>query len=143
MEFNTEVVEKMAEIMVQEMEALGVVEGGIREIETGMRELLRAVGAEALGQALAHRDQKRNTEATRPCACGGSLGYQFRRRAVILSVFGRVSYKRRYYTCPTCHQGQAPLDQQLGLKAGEVTAGLAELLALAGVEVAFEEARSF
>jgi hypothetical protein len=32
------------------------------------------------------------------------------------------------------------LDKRLGISAGEVTAGLAELLALAGVEVAFEEA---
>jgi hypothetical protein len=140
MEFSTEVIEKMATIMVQEMDRLGVDRGGIREIETGMRELLRAVGAEALGQTLERLDQKQNTEPTRSCACGGTLGYQFRRRAVIVSVFGPVSYRRRYYTCPTCHQGQATLDTQLGIAAGEVTAGLAELLALAGVEVAFEEA---
>ena len=140
MEFNTEVVKKMATIMVTEVERLGMAEDGIRALETGMRELLRAVGAAALGQALEHRDQQQHAEATRPCACGGTLGYQFRRRAVIVSVFGRVGYQRRYYTCPACHQGQAPLDEQLGLKAGAVTAGLAELLALAGVEVAFEEA---
>jgi hypothetical protein len=140
MEFNTEVVEKMATILVTEMERLRMSEGGIRDLETGLRELLRAVGGEALGQALERRDQQQNSAPTRPCACGGSLRYQFRRRAVILSVFGRVGYRRRYYTCPSCQQGQAPLDEQLGIAAGEVTAGLAELLALAGVEVAFEEA---
>lgn len=140
MEFSTEAVKKMAKIMVQEMERLGVGAGGIREIETGMREFLRAVGGEALGQALERKDHRQVTETQRPCACGGSLRYLFRRRAVIVSVFGRVSYRRRYYTCATCHQGQAPLDKQLGIAAGEVTAGLAELLALAGVEVAFEEA---
>ena len=140
MEFSTEAVEKMATILVEEMERLGVVAGGIRDIETGMREVLRAVGAEALGRALERNDQRQVTEKTRPCGCGSSLVYQFRRSAVILSVFGRVRYRRRYYTCATCHQGQAPVDQQLGIEAGEVTAGLAELLALAGVEVAFEEA---
>jgi hypothetical protein len=140
MKFNTKVIKKMANIMVEEMERLGEAEGGIREIESSLRELLRAVGAEALGQAIEGRDQRQVTEKTRPCACGGVMRYQFRRRAVILSVFGRVSYRRRYYTCPSCHQGQAPLDEQLGIAAGEVTAGLAELLALAGVEVAFEEA---
>jgi hypothetical protein len=79
-------------------------------------------------------------EKTKPCACGGEQKYQFRREAVILSVFGRVSYQRRYYTCSSCETGQSPLDQRLGISAGEVTAGLAEWLALAGVEVAFEEA---
>ena len=38
MEFSTEVVEKVATLMVQEMDRLGVDAGGIREIETGLRE---------------------------------------------------------------------------------------------------------
>jgi len=140
MEFSTDVVKKMAEIMVNEMEQLEIGKGGIREVETGMREFLRAVGAEALGSYLERADEATPVEKAQPCACGSEKEYQFRRTAVILSVFGRVSYKRRYYTCPVCHQGQSPLDKRMGIEAGEVTAGLAELLALAGVEVAFEEA---
>ncbi|RMD65042.1 hypothetical protein D6833_03545 [Candidatus Parcubacteria bacterium] len=35
-------------------------------------------------------------------------------------------------------KGRAPLDERLGLQPGEVTAGLAALIALAGVELAFE-----
>lgn len=136
-------IQKMAEIMVNEMEAVGLLGEQIREIESGMREMLRAVGAEALGQALERTDRKEFTEVVRPCACGGSMIHQVRRRAVIVSVFGRVSFRRRYYTCPDCHQGQSPLDRRMGIAAGEVTAGLAELLALAGVEVAFEEASRF
>jgi hypothetical protein len=50
MEFSTEVVEKMAEILVNEMEKMGQIQGGIREVETGMRELLRRVGGEGLGR---------------------------------------------------------------------------------------------
>jgi hypothetical protein len=140
MEFSTDTIKKMAEIMVNEMEGLEIGKGGIREVETGMRELLRAVGAEALGSYLERADQVAPVEEEQTCACGSATKYQFRRAAVILSVFGRVSYKRRYYTCPECHQGRSPLDQRMGIEAGEVTAGLAELLALAGVEVAFEEA---
>ena len=140
MEFSTETVEKMAEIMVNEMEHIGQAEGGIRETETRMREILRRVGAEALGRYLERQDQATPVQERKPCACGSETKYQFRRAGVILSVFGRVSYKRRYYTCPVCHKGQSPLDKRMGIEAGEVTAGLAELLALAGVEVAFEEA---
>lgn len=77
------------------------------------------------------------------CDCQGKRHYLFRREAVILSVFGRVSYKRCYYVCPKCSKGQCPLDQRLHLAAGEVTAGLAELLALAGVEAAFAESSRF
>jgi hypothetical protein len=140
MEFSTEAVEKMAEILVAEMERLGMGANGIREMETGLREYVRAVGNQALGRYLERQDEPAEAESQKVCGCGGQLKYQFRRPAVIVSVFGRVRYKRRYYTCPNCHQGQSPLDQRMGIAAGAVTAGLAELLALLGVEVAFEEA---
>jgi hypothetical protein len=39
MKFSTKAVEKMAEIMVNEMEQLETGEGGIRGVETGMRGL--------------------------------------------------------------------------------------------------------
>jgi hypothetical protein len=138
MKFSTEAVKKMAEIMIDEMERIGMDEGGMRSVENGMRELLREVGAEALGRYLERVDE-RNKEREVACACGGQMCYQFKRPAVVISVFGRVSYRRRYHICKSCHHGQSLLDRRMGLGAGEVTAGLAELLALAGVEVAFEE----
>jgi hypothetical protein len=137
--FNTEATKKMAEIMVNEMERIGAGEEGIREVETAMRELLREVGAEALGRYLERVDEQIH-EREKPCECGGKMVYRFKRKAVIVSVFGRVSFKRNYHTCGQCQKGQSPLDQKMRIEAGEVTAGLAEMLALAGVEVAFEEA---
>lgn len=62
------------------------------------------------------------------------MNYLFKRKGTILSVFGRVAYRRRYHVCEQCHAGASPLDRQMGIEAGQVTAGLAELLALAGVE---------
>jgi hypothetical protein len=61
------------------------------------------------------------------------------RGETILSVFGRVRYRRSYHVCEPCHAGVSPLDRHMGIEAGQVTAGLAELLALAGVEISFEE----
>ena len=88
-------------------------------------------------QYLEHADQAEPQEKEIECECQGKQRYLFRRKAVILSVFGRVSYKRRYHVCNGCGRGQSPLDKRLHIAAGEVTAGLAELLALAGVETAF------
>ena len=56
------------------------------------------------------------------------------------SVFGKVSYWRRYYLCPHCHRGQSPLDERWGLVPGQSTPGLASLLGILGVETSFEEA---
>jgi hypothetical protein len=52
MEFSTEAVQQMAEIMVSEMGKIGLEGKGIREVETGMREFLRVVGNAALGKYL-------------------------------------------------------------------------------------------
>lgn len=139
MKFSTEATKKMAEIMVGEMERMGAGGNGIRELETAMRELLREVGIEALGRYLERMDEQIH-EREKPCGCGGKQEYRFKRDAVIVSVFGRVRFRRSYHTCQQCHTGQSPLDRKMGLEAGEVTAGLAEMLGLAGVEVAFEEA---
>jgi hypothetical protein len=143
MEFSTKAVEKMAEIMDEEMGRLMPEARDIREVETGMRKLLRKVGAEALKRYLERADESEALEKAKDCECQGQQEYQFRREAIILSVFGRVSYKRRYYTCSSCGNGQSPLDKRLHIDPGAVTAGLAELLALAGVETAFAESSRF
>jgi hypothetical protein len=139
MKFSIEAVEKMAEIMVQEMNRVGADNQGMREVETAMRELVREVGAQALGSYLEQQAEQLQEQGV-ICACGETMTYVCRRSATVVSVFGRVSYRRGYYLCEVCHARQAPLDRRLGIEAGQVTAGLAELLALAGVEIAFEEA---
>lgn len=142
MECSTKAIEMMAAILVQEMQQVGSEVGDMRMVETKMREMLRAVGAQALGQYLEAQDAEIQAEQV-VCSCGQEMEYQFKRQAKILSVFGWASYRRRYHTCAECHVGQAPLDERLGIEAGQVTAGLAELLALAGMEVAFEEGTRF
>lgn len=136
MKCSTEGMKKMAEILVQEMQEAGL--GDIQSVETEMREFLREVGATALGQYLEERDEelRGNREV---CECGAEMRALFKREARIVSVFGRVRYRRRYHHCASCHVGRAPLDVRMRIEAGQVTAGLAELLALAGVEIAFEE----
>ncbi len=105
-------------------------------VETALREVLRQVGAAAVGQLLS--SSAGTPEAKWPCPCGGRVTYARRRTATILSVFGKVTYARAYYAGCTCQHGLAPVDIEYGLQPGHVTAGLAELLTLAGVELPFE-----
>jgi hypothetical protein len=142
MKFSTKVIEKMAELLSEEMgaysEALGE-SGGVMAIEEEMRAVLQQVGGRGLGQVLSQQDERKERKRRLDCPCGEQAEFQRKREAVVVSVFGRVHYERGYYLCPACHQGQAPLDQELHLAAGEVTAGLGSLLALAGVEASFAE----
>ncbi len=144
MKFSIKMIDQMAEILSAEMsgytEALAA-QGGVMAIEEEMREVLRQVGAKGLGQVLSQHDQAKEREHALGCQCGKQAAYQRKRKAAVISVFGRVQYCRSYYLCQQCHQGQAPLDQELHLSAGEVTAGLGSLLALAGVEASFDEGR--
>jgi hypothetical protein len=142
MDYTTEMITAIAEQVVAVMQETLETDGaqpGIAGIETQMREILRQVGVAALGQYLSGLSEAKAPNIA--CACGGELVYQREREASLLSVFGRVRYRRSYYAGCQCRQGQAPLDQQLGLKPGGVSAGLGELLALGGVELAFAQAR--
>src|SRR6478735_2642549 len=68
----------------------------------------------------------------RPCACGQPVTAVHQRPAQVTTLLGPIVITRAYYSCPHCHQGHAPLDRQLGYRAGSTSAGLDELLALLG-----------
>lgn len=138
---NIEVFNRLAEhwtaeivSQIRQMEQTG--QGlGVRGIETEIRQRLRVLGAQVLSWVLSQVEG--TPAATQACACGGTLQYQRKRSAEVVSIFGRVSYRRGYYAGCACGHGQAPIDEQFGLQPGGVTAGLAELLALTGIELSF------
>ena len=110
---------------------------GIGEIEQGMRQILQEVGRQALGQVLEKSDQ---VEPSIRCACNHKADYRCRREGMVISVFGRVRYRRSYYLCDYCRTGTKPLDTKLKIKPGEISAGLKPLLALLGIQTSFDEA---
>jgi hypothetical protein len=57
-----------------------------------------------------------------------------------LSLLGTLRLRRHYYLCPHCHQGTCPLDELLGLRAGDLTPAADEIVCLAGVQASFAEA---
>ncbi len=144
MKYNTETISEMALLLAEMMKAAITAQqkseektNGIAEIETGMRDVLRQVGNQALGKLLSSLEGTPNAEIA--CECGGQLHYQRMREAKIISVFGKTGYTRAYYAGCTCKKGKAPLDNEFGLTPGAVTAGLATLLALAGIENSYDE----
>lgn len=148
MDYNTEVINRAAtqiaemfksKVMNEQQEGREPVT--IVQIEMAMREALRQIGLQALGQFLSAMQTTPASEI--PCACGGTLHYQRMREALIISVFGKTSYTRAYYAGCSCQKGKAPLDEQFGLEPGAVTAGLAQLLALAGIEFAYDQSRKW
>ena len=142
MDFNTKLVKEgveqiaalVSDLVVKYAQEENVTMGSI---EPGMRQVLQRVGQRALGQVLAKSDQ---AEPSIRCACGHKATYQYRRKGMVITVFGRVAYKRSYYICDHCRPGEKPLDTRLKIEPGEMSQGLKPLLALLGIQTSFAEA---
>jgi len=144
MNYNMETINTLAQ-QFAEMFRMAVIEQQkagegtplIAQIENGMREALKQIGQQALGLFLSSMQATPASEID--CPCGGKLHYQRMRTAHVISVFSGVTYERAYYAGCHCKRGKAPLDEQFGLEPGAVTAGLAALLALAGIEFSYDQ----
>lgn len=140
MKYNTETINRAAGQLAEMFKTAISEEKGqpmIAEIEKGLREALRQIGIQALGQLLSSLQTTPESEIV--CECGGTLKYQRMRTATVISVFGKVRYERAYYAGCPCGNGKAPIDKRFGLEPGAVTSGLAALLALAGIEFSYDE----
>lgn len=143
MDFNTKVVkesvEQIATLLSDLMAAYVQKEEdvGIGDIEQSMRQILQEVGRQALGQVLEKSDR---VEPSIRCQCQHKANYRCRREGMVITVFGRVRYRRSYYLCDHCRRGTKPLDNRLKIKPGEISQGLKPLLALLGIQTSFDEA---
>jgi hypothetical protein len=143
MDFNStsmQVLDTISELLSQHLaEQLAAHdEAKLSDIESGMRELLQQIGQRSLEKLLTQADQ---VQPSVDCECGDEAKYVCRREAMLITVFGKVRYRRAYHLCATCHRGCAPLDLRLLLAPGQVSRGLAPLLGLLGVGAAFDEAQ--
>lgn len=139
MEFSTTRLEQVAKLLAEEIKEQMAEKEGIHEIEQMMRELAKEAANLGIQKAI-EQGEERYASKEIECECGKQAQFVSKRKAVVWSVFGKVSYKRRYYLCGACHQGQLPLDRKYKIVPGQVTQALASLLGVLGVEVAFEEA---
>ncbi len=112
------------------------------EQEQALRGMLQSIGQSVYGTLLSRMDEREYGVDEVCPKCGGQGKRVSRRRAQVLSVFGRVTYRRSYYQCgqTDCKHRWAGLDESQALRAGQATQTMSGLLALAGITVSFEEA---
>lgn len=139
MECSTTRLEQIAKLLAEEVKEQLAEKQGINEMEQMLRKLVKEAAGMGLQRAI-EQGEERYAEKEVACQCGEQAKFVSKREAVLWTVFGKVNYKRRYYLCATCHQGQSPLDQKYGIEPGQVTETLSSLLGVLGAEVAFEEA---
>src|SRR5512143_3014143 len=110
----------------------------LSEMEERVRKMLLEIGRFQLSAWLALLDGSYPAPQIK-CRCGGESEYQYKREGVLHTSIGTINYKRVYYVCPHCHQGTYPLDEQLGLRAGEMSAELESLAGMMGAQLPFEK----
>ena len=111
--------------------------GSLSEMERNIRRMLLKVGQFLLSSWLALQEASTPTEASECPHCGAQAHYRCKREGTLLTILGQVEYKRAYYLCPDCQQGHYPLDQQLGLRPGQISAELESLSGMTGAQLPF------
>ena len=111
----------------------------LSEMEQKIREMLLKVGQFLLSSWLALQETAYPADCVVCPCCGGQANYQFKRKGTLLTILGQVEYKRAYYLCPAYQKGHYPLDDQLGLRPGQISAELESLTGMTGAQLPFEQ----
>ena len=133
-EFGQYVLQLTSELLVRTVQPKS-----LSEMERGIRQMLMKLGRFLMGSWLALQENAYPEESSVCPHCGAEAGYQFKREGTLLTIVGQVSYRRAYYLCAQCHKGHYPLDDQLGLRPGELSAEMESLTAMTGVQLPFEQ----
>ena len=99
---------------------------------------LHQVGAAVLRRLLA---PLANPDSKHPCQCGHSADYHGERPKELFTVLGPVTFRRAYYICHHCHQGQSPRDRELDVAGTQWSPGVRRMMAVVGSECSFEQSR--
>ena len=99
---------------------------------------MHRAGASILGRLLSEPAAQTSPA---PCACGHTARHHDTRARQLLTMLGPVEFRRGYFVCPRCHQGQSPRDRELDVEATEFSPGVRRMMAAVGAESSFEQCR--
>jgi hypothetical protein len=109
-------------------------------LEGTVLEVVLRLGAAWLGMVLSHwaGHLAEKAHARRPCTCKGVARWVEWRTKTVLTLLGRVTYRRVYFHCKQCKQGEGLGDREWGLHKTRTSLGVKQLLGyLSGTTVGF------
>jgi len=112
----------------------------LSEMEVRVKGMTHVVGQAVMKQWLEAQDAKYPARQ-QACECGGQAEYERRREGMVITLQGRVYYRRAYYLCGACQHGYYPLDRRLGVQAGQMSEEVIKQAALVGIQDAFGAAQ--
>lgn len=109
----------------------------LSDMERKVRQMVIKVGQFLLSSWIALQETSTPTQTAECPHCGQAAQYRCKRAGTLVTILGQVEYKRAYYLCDQCQQGHYPLDQQLGLRPGQMSAELESLSGMTGAQLPF------
>ena len=110
-------------------------------MEKGLKKMSQAIGQAGLEEWLAAQTPRYPADTQACPHCGEPASYERWREGTSITLLGRVRYRRPYYCCAACHRGHYPLDEQLGIKPGQMSAEVQQVAALVGIHTSFAQGR--
>src|ERR1017187_5588400 len=99
----------------------------LEAIETALRDGLHQLGTVVL-TGLLQGDIPPVEQRQLPCLCGRKAHYVELRSKTILTVVGEVLWRRPYYLCAHCGEGQFPADMELDVEKTSQSPGVRTML---------------
>jgi len=129
--------------IINELEAiysqeLGLLTGDLGALEQAVRNKMQQLGRGLL-QRLVDRHANGYKGSSMACKCGNSMKFIQHRSKDIHTLFGWITIKRAYYSCPDCGESVFPYDDISGLGCEQVSPGLAKSCCLLAVDDSFEQ----
>jgi len=108
--------------------------------ETALRAAVLSAGAKVLEQVLQGIGSGRESQAI-VCECGTRMESQGLKDKEVLTIIGRVTYRRSMFQCPACQNTRYPGDEELDIVETTRSPGLRRMMARAGSRSTFKEGR--
>ena len=106
----------------------------------GLRAALHQAGAAALSHLLRFPEPAIEQRDI-PCPCGHQAHYRELRSRRLLTALGEVELVRPWYLCAHCHNGQFPVDGELGIENRDCSPGVRRMQAVVGQQAPFDHGR--
>jgi len=139
-ELPSAIIQEMQGVVGEALEAIvpEVLTADLATLEQRVQQVGRVILGELIERVAAGQAQGLPRPARCP-TCQGALKRRERPRPLV-GLVGDYTLRRAYYWCAVCKRGAAPLDAALGLGLGDVSPGLARVVARVAVDATFTPA---
>jgi hypothetical protein len=142
-ELPSAIIEELGQLFVDTLkrEARKLVASDFDGIEQRLQEVGRAVFGPVVEQTVAAIAAAQTGEPPVCAKCHQKMRLvDSQRPRTLQGLVGDYRIVRPYYVCDACSEGQAPLDERLGLGAGALSPGLERVACRLGIDDSFAEA---